>query len=102
MNSNYPTNEFMTGGSVPTTAVAANFLGDVFGFTGLDGLLLNSQATNAFLQNLSSKVGAYVDVNDALRLVVCTAIGSDGINFTFGSIYDHVFKGGAPISVASY
>jgi hypothetical protein len=56
----------MAGGSVPTTAVAANFPGDAFGFTGSDGLLLNSQALDNFLQTLSSTVGTSVDVNTAL------------------------------------
>jgi hypothetical protein len=39
----------MIGGLVPSTAVAVNFLGDSFGFTGSDGLLLDLGALDNFL-----------------------------------------------------
>jgi hypothetical protein len=92
----------MTGGSVPSTAVAANFPGDSFGFTGSDGLLLDSEALNNFLQALGSSIGGSIDANTALSLVVYTVSSSDGTLFTFNDTKTRVFKGGAPINVTSY
>jgi hypothetical protein len=102
MNSNYPNKKIVTGGSVPNTAVSAYFPGDAFGFSGSDGLLLDSQALDDFLEALSSTVGTPVDVNAALSLVVCTVTGSDGTQFKFDDTNTKVFEGGAPINVASY
>jgi hypothetical protein len=84
------------------TAVSANFLGDTFGFSGSDGLLLNSQAFDKFLQTLSSTVGTSVDVKTVLSLVVCTVTSSDGTQFKFNNASTYVFEGGAAVSVASY
>jgi hypothetical protein len=97
-----PTDKFITGGSVPNTAVSAYFPGDAFGFSGSDGLLLDSQALGDFLEALGSTVGTPVDVNAALSLVVCTVTGSDGTQFRFNDTNTYVFEGGVPISVASY
>ncbi len=97
-----PTDKFITGSSVPNTAISAYFPGDAFGFSGSDGLLLDSQALDDFLQTLSSTVGASVDVNAVLSLVICTVTGSDGTQYKFNNASTHVFEGGAPISVASY
>jgi hypothetical protein len=57
----------LSGGSVPSTAVSANFPADSFGFTGPDKLSLNPQALNSFLQALSSDVGGPVGVDTALN-----------------------------------
>jgi hypothetical protein len=92
----------MTGGSVPSTAVAANFPGDSFGFTGSDGLLLDSGALDNFLQALGSSIGGSIDANTALSLVVCTVSSSDGTLFTFDDTKTCVFEGGTPIDVTSY
>ena len=92
----------MAGGSVPSTAVAANFLGDSFGFTGSDGLSLDSGALDNFLQTLGTSVGGFIDANTALSLVVCTASGIDGTQFNFDDANTYVFEGGVPIDVASY
>jgi hypothetical protein len=92
----------MTGGSVPSTAVAVNFPGDSFSFTGSDGLLLDSGALNNFLQALGSSIGGSIDANTVLSLVVCTVSGSDGTLFTFDDAKIWVFKGGALINVTSY
>ena len=71
-------------------------------FSGSDGLLLNSQALDDFLEALSSTVGTPVDVNAALSLVVCTVTSSDWTKFKFDDTNTYVFEGGAPVSVASY
>jgi hypothetical protein len=76
-NRDYFTNKFITGGSVPTTAVFAYFPGDAFGFSGSDGLLLNSHALDNFLQSLSSTVSASIDVDATLSLVICTVTTSN-------------------------
>lgn len=87
---------------MPSTAVAANFPGDSFGFTGSDGLLLDSGALDNFLQALGSSIGGSIDANTALSLVVCTVSGSDGTLFTFDDAKTFVFEGGTPIDVTSY
>jgi len=101
-NRDYLTNKFITGGSVPTTAVSAYFPGDAFGFSGSDGLSLDSQALDNFLQSLSSTVGASIDVDAALSLVICTVTRGDGTQFKFTDASTYVFEEGALISVTSY
>ena len=92
----------MTGGIVPSTVVAANFPGDSFGFTGSDGLSLDSGALDNFLQTLGTSISGSIDANTALGLVVCTVGGSDGTPYPFDDTNTYVFDGGAPIDVASY
>jgi hypothetical protein len=92
----------MTGGSVPSTAVAANFPGDSLGFTGSDELPLDAGALGNFLQALGSSIGGFIDANTALSLVVYTVSGSDGTLYTFDDEKTPVFEGGAPIDVTSY
>jgi hypothetical protein len=87
---------------VLSIAVAANFLEDSFGFTRLDGLLLNLRALNNFLQALGLSIGGSIDTNTALSLVVCTVSGSDRTLFTFNNVKTRMFKGGAPINITFY
>jgi hypothetical protein len=101
VSNGYYTDKIITGGSIPSIAVAANFPADYFGFTGSDGLSLGSEALDTFLQALGSSIYRSINANTILSLVVCTITGSNGTIFTFNNI-DTVFKGGASINIESY
>jgi hypothetical protein len=93
--------EVILGDSIPKTAVSADFP-SAYSFVGSDGLLLDSNAQNEFLESLSSKVLTPVDAGTAMSLVICTVTGSDGTSISFDFTQAPVFAGGAPINVASY
>lgn len=93
--------KIISGDSIPKAAVAADFP-SAYSFVGSDGLLLDSDAQNKFLEILSSKVLTPVDAGTAMGLVICTVAGSDGTSFSFDVTRAPVFAGGAPINVASY
>jgi hypothetical protein len=101
LNGSSSPTEVALGDSIPNTAVSADFP-SAYSFVGSDGLLLDSNAQNKFLENLSSKVLTPVDAGTAMSLVICTVTRSDGTSISFDVTRALVFAGGAPINVASY
>ena len=82
----------------PATAIAAMFPGDAFEFVDADGLSLDRASLKQFL----TFTGDMFDANTLLELVICTATGTDGTQYSFGPIQDFLFDDGASVNVASY
>jgi hypothetical protein len=72
------------------------------GFSGSDGLLLDSKSLNTFLDTFNAYTGLSLDVNTIIGLVVCSVTDSDGNTYHFDFTQTRIFKVGAPILVASY
>jgi hypothetical protein len=89
-------------GALPVTAISANFPADSFGFTGSDGLLLESESLQSFLTTVGKFIGVKLDVASAMSQVFCTVTGSDGTEYTFDDTQTYVFAQGSPINVVAY
>ena len=74
------------------------FPGDAFEFVDAGGSSLDTDSLSQFL----AFTGDVIDANTLLELVICTATGTDGTQYSFGPTQDFLFNSGAPVNVASY